>query len=195
MDVGCPPPGSPANFEANRSHESLPRLSSHVSARPDDSGVRGSIPLQAWRLLRFPPLSMQVRALAQATPPPDPSSLDEQHCMDVLSLVKQCAACADQAYCGGIAVGPGVSLGDVMGPLASPEVNSMGAGVLLSVFLHQGGFLGDRRGATSFLRCSFGTSGRKYETPDAFRRVEAKKRSGSMGSVTYSLLTLWSRHR
>ena len=63
--------------------------------------------------------STQVRRLARADPPPEPSFMEERACTDVLSLVQRCASSLDGTISqagGGIGLDPGAN------PLVSPEV-------------------------------------------------------------------------
>lgn len=60
----------------------------------------------------------QVRRLARAPPPAEPSLMEEEACTDVLSLVQRCALSMD----GVAAQGGGLSLEAGASPLASPRV-------------------------------------------------------------------------
>lgn len=65
-----------------------------------------------------PIVATQVRSLARAVPPPEPSWMEEGACTDVLSLVQRCASSMD----GTISQGGGISLDPGASPLVSPEV-------------------------------------------------------------------------
>lgn len=60
----------------------------------------------------------QVRSLAGAPPPPDPSFMEEAACTDVLSLVQRCASSMD----GVVSQSGGLSLEAGASPLVSPQV-------------------------------------------------------------------------
>lgn len=68
----------------------------------------------------MPIVATQVRSLACAIPPPEPSFMEEEACTDVLSLVQRCASSMD----GTISQGGGISLDPGASPLVSPEVES-----------------------------------------------------------------------
>ncbi|CAM9143892.1 unnamed protein product [Scytosiphon promiscuus] len=65
-----------------------------------------------------PLTSEQVRSLARASPPPEPSFMEEEACTDVLSLVQRCASSMD----GVVSQGGGLSLEAGVSPLVSPHV-------------------------------------------------------------------------
>lgn len=67
-----------------------------------------------------PIAATQVRSLARAIPPPEPSFMEEGACTDVLSLVQRCASSMD----GTISQGGGIGLDPGASPLVSPEVGS-----------------------------------------------------------------------
>lgn len=83
--------------------------------------------------LRYTPIVVtQVRSLARAIPPPEPSFMEEGACTDVLSLVQRCASSMD----GTISQGGGISLDPGASPLVSPEVEFFKVRALVNDLLY-----------------------------------------------------------